>query len=264
MAEAVKAEETAEEQKPVELSADEKKAESKGWAPLDKWVDKGNAEEDHISAQMYLVRGQFLDDQRRDRKEIAELSAKVDNVGKMMVDEKKASYERGIQEAEAKHAKALDDGDNAAATAALDDIKNLDKEVMTPGPDPFDTWVQGNDWYRNDPVLFTYANEMDKFVHMQAGGRAMGAGEIGPHMDKVRELVKDRYPEKFGNPARDEQRTSEKTTGRTVATKTTEVKLEDLPDEMQTRAKQFVENELGSVKDYIQVLIDSGDIRVEG
>jgi len=251
------------EDKP-EAHPDDEPAGKAGWVNKEKWVEWGNTPESHVSSTMFLARGQFIDKQEKDAERINELEGQVANIGSLMADEKKASYERGVEEAETRHAKALEDGDTAGATKALQDMKDLDKEVMAPGPDPFQVWVDKNDWYSKDPMLFTAVNEMDRFVDMQANrGRRILAEEIPAHMDKVKDLVMEKYPEKFGNPARREAASTESTGGRTISTTPSEVGIADLPEEMQTRCKQYVDNGLGTEKDYIQILIDTGDIRVE-
>jgi len=249
------------EKQEVQLTPEETEASKKGWVSKDTWVANGSDEGDHVSAAMFLARGQFIGDQKRDREEISALRSQVGKFTQFMTDEKKASYERGLKEAEDKHAKALTDGDDEGAKAALEDIKNLDRNTV-PEVDPFETWVSQNDWYKGDPELFTFANEMDRFVHMQGGGGNIA--DVGAHMDKVKALVQDKFPEKFGNPHRNDPPSDSSAKGRTMETKPADVTLADLPEQMQVRCKQFVENGHGTEKDYIKVLINTGDIRVEG
>lgn len=72
------------------------------------------------------------------------------------------------------------------------------QEWLDAEPDAFDDWKVENTWFEDDPEMFAYAGQMDQFLHAKHGLKLSRSQRL----EKLTELVKKKFPEKFGNPAR--------------------------------------------------------------
>jgi len=237
--------------------SDEEIASGKGWQDLDAWTEAGHDPKDHVDAKTFNIRGQFIGDLKRQEAEIAELRRKTEKVSELLTESNKKAYEKGLKEAEERHARAVEEGDTAGAKKALDDVKDLTTAVQSPTANPFDEWVSENDWFTQDPDLFEYADKMDRYLAAQKRGQI---GDVKNHMNEVRKLVEQKYPEKFGNPARAETPVTDAPSQRTRQSPKSKYSYKDLNETQRSFCDEFVEMGVMTRDEYVKSLIDSGEL----
>ena len=69
---------------------------------------------------------------------------------------------------------------------------------MTAEPTAYDDWKKENDWVIKEPEMFAYAEQMDRYYQNQEGFTISRSKRL----EKVAEMVKKKFPEYFGNPAK--------------------------------------------------------------
>lgn len=258
MAEVEVGEEGAQEAAPETNSAEEK-ARSEGWVSLEEWTEKGNDPADHFDADTFNARGNLFDKINEQRDELKEIKRSMRRVSEMFGEEKKRSFEAGMREAEKKHADAVTDGDVPAAQAALQEMRDLENQAAPQGgQDDFQSWVSDNDWFTTDPDLFSYARQMDEFLATRKGG----VDNIRTHMDEVKALVESKFPEKFGNPARQAAPVTEQNSENRTRRSTGSAKknYNNLSATQKQFCDEFVAQGVMTREQYVQTLVDSGEL----
>lgn len=184
----------------------EQRAEAMGWTPkekfrgaADKWVDAATFVK--IGEESLPVLRERL---KKAEKTAADLGKSLSEFKKMSDENFEKGYAKAKQELEAKiEAAAEQGGKEAAATAkaATKELAALEGEKARRDAkgdaDPvFDGWVGQNEWY-NDADMRLEA-EAEAFKLRKRGDKSEGVD----FLDKVKEQVKKRFPDKFGNPRR--------------------------------------------------------------
>lgn len=242
----------------AEVDADEAKAREKGWQDLDAWKEAGRDPADHVDAKTFNIRGEFIGQSMQQQREIADLKAKIDRIGETFAEEKKRSYERGKEEALRRHEKALEEGDNDAAKAAVKDLEKLADERPREVPDDSSRiaqWQRDNaEWYY-DPEAFDLASKIDAALAARRGGIT----DIEAHLSEVKAEVARRLPKLFENPNRASAPAVE-TPSRTVSTKEKKPGYEDMPDYMKSACDTFVRDGVMTREEYVQAQIEAGEL----
>lgn len=65
-------------------------------------------------------------------------------------------------------------------------------------PGVYEKWTAENEWLKTDPDLFDYADKMDRFLNARDGLTKPRSYRLS----EITRMVKEKFPEKFGNPAR--------------------------------------------------------------
>jgi hypothetical protein len=186
------------------LGTVEERARRMGWVPeaefkgdKSRWVD----------AQTFVKNGEEALPILRERMRTlertnAELLKTVTEAKKFNETVYQRAYDKAKKDLEAQIRAAAKAGDEEAATQAADDLAKLEREKAERDAggdeDPvFDAWIAQNRWYSDDPDLALEA-EAEAFKLRKRGEKAEGVA----FLEKVKEAVKKRFPEKFGNPRR--------------------------------------------------------------
>lgn len=234
----------------------EETASAKGWLPLDAWTEAGNDPAEHVDALTYNIRGDFIGDIKKYQSEVRELQKNQKRTAELLTESNKRAREEGIREAEERHAKAVEEGDVDGAKKALADVKTASEPVETPA-DPFSDWMDDNPEFKTDRDLWNAFRQEDEWLAFQSGG----VKDIKAHMDQVKDAVKAKLPEKFGNPARNETPAVESTSTRTRQTKSSKPSYSSLDDTQKAFCDEFVAMGAMTREEYIQSLVDSGDLK---
>lgn len=229
----------------------EVEAREQGWRPKEEW--QGDPEK-WRPAKEFVERG--------------ELFGKIDHMGKELKETRKAlkmlqehhtkvketEYNRAIDELKALQKQHLADGDAdkyLEATELLTDLRTEQKareivhETAAPVVDVrFTDWQEKNTWYTKDSRMRDYAD----MVGMDYAKRNPGIDPVDV-LKFVTGEVKERFKDRFQNPARTKQSVESSTSGATP--KSTEFKMtEDERKVMNT----FVRTGAMSKEDYIKEL----------
>lgn len=209
-----------EQEQQAEPNPQESEARKMGWKSADEWDEDGGSGE-HLDAEEFLVRNKRLADRgdkilkaevSKQTRQIANLEQTIKDLGAHLTKAENRAYEKALKEIEAKAEKAVEEGDTDGYRRAKGEIKDLEKEVKaeakaTAAPktpqkaDPaFDGWMANNAWY--DPKDEGFDVEMATFADSIAEtiGRT---GLIGaPFYDRIKNEVKKKFPDRFGNQRR--------------------------------------------------------------
>lgn len=196
----------------AELGTAEDQARRMGWVPQEefrgdksKWTDAETFVKNGLESLPIL-----RENNRRLQKANEELSKSAADFKKMSDTAFDRAYTKAKRELEEKiETAATEGGEKAAATvkAATKELTELETEKTkrdaAGDEDPeFKAWELQNDWYK-DPELREEA-EVEAFRLRRKGEKAEGQA----FLDKVKEAVKKKHPEKFGNPRRDPKHAS--------------------------------------------------------
>lgn len=250
----------------VELSPAEEKALNSGWMPEEDWIEAGNDPEDWVDAKTFNRNGEFMDRIHKQKREIQDLRASIDDLKKLHG--KVAEVERKKVIDELKRAKAIAMEQEDYDTVVDIDEKMADVKAQTkqaapqPGPDPvftrdFNDWRAKNQWYDTNGAM-----------HDAADAYGERLARSGMHykdvFENVEEYIKKEFPEKFRNPARTQsavdggsRTSSSRGSSRSTQSK---VKFSDLPEEAQRTAKRFERQGVMSIDDYIKDYMTSGGL----
>lgn len=207
------------------MSESEDRAKARGWKDKDSYVDSGGDPEKWRDAETFLKVSddhngllrenlkRVEDTLMRITKEREEDRKAFEEFRKFSQDANKKTEERAYQTAKREYdqqvaslkrefKEAVRNGDETAADRLTDIIEGIKKpeppkteDVKPQSPEEapeFRDWKSSNDWYKKDPEMTWYADSIAQFVrasNQQLTGRAF--------FDRVTELVKEKYPDKF-------------------------------------------------------------------
>lgn len=131
-----------------------------------------------------------------------ELAKSVSDFQKMNDTSFQRGYEKAKRELEAAVKREAKAGNEEGAAAAATELAELEaektkREVATKDDPVFNAWLGQNAWY-NDTELKAEA-EAVAFLLRRKGDKTEGA----PFLDKVKEEMQKRFPDKFKNPRRE-------------------------------------------------------------
>lgn len=241
----------------------EAKAREMGWKPKDEWEgDDSN----WMDADKFVERNERIKE-RADgiaKAEISRLQREVKELSDTIVEfrdyyskvEQKAQ-ERALAELKRKQREAVETGDTAAFDAVDREIEGMAKDVASPekkapdSPDDapaFREFVSRNDWYNDDIRMTAAANRYGPELV-----RTKGYGPNDPALyEEVERLVREEFPDKFGNPAR--KRAAAVESGNTGPGNKRGGKkgYADLPPEAKASCDKFVKQKLLTKEQYIK------------
>lgn len=119
----------------------------------------------------------------------------------------KRAYEKAKKELEGKIASAAKAGDDATATAAVQELVALEgdhvKAEVRGQEDPeWNSWIAQNPWYKDDPDLSVEAEAVAYKLRAKAKRAGTAQVEGIAFLNLVKEELVKQFPQKFGNPRR--------------------------------------------------------------
>lgn len=247
-----------EQNEEIELTPDEEQAAKHGWTPKEQWVADGNPEEKWFDAKTFNIRGDFISDLKKRDAKIDELQSSLSEVKTIINGERERAYNRGLADAEARHAKAVEEGDVEGAKQALDDVREISQQKPAPVNNDaiVQKWIDENPDVYNNPDGWAEAEKLDKFLSRNGPPEDMNA-----HMAEVTRQAKERLMPK--NTARDEPPLSDSSPSRTLSKSSGEKKFtrDDLDDASKEAHDKLVKSEVMTSEEYIQSLVEIGALQ---
>lgn len=198
------------DKKNEDLGTVEDRARRMGWSPQEefrgdkaKWVD----------ATTFVKNGEESLPILRER--LRSMERSNIELGKSVVEFKKMSdtafdraYTKAKKELQTEIKVAAKEGDDKAVDAATTELANLEKEKaerkVASDKDPvFDRWVEDNAWYKDPDMAIEAEGEAFKIRKKMGSGQLTPVDGV-PFLELVKDAMKKRFPEKFGNPRRKE------------------------------------------------------------
>lgn len=229
------------------------KAMSMGWNP-----DKEAVGDKWVSAEVFLAKGEFLDEVHKLKRAIKNRDKKLDALTahlEMMRNKDFADREKDIK---AKKREAMEMGDYDSVELLdeeLDTVKaekrQAQEETKNDGPpEAYIEWAEENTWYSSDPELTAFADKIAPGIFQTGNGK-----DLADLYNEVSAEVKARFPEKFGGAksrpvsAVETARNSTRSTTRQTKSKHS---LSDLPEEDRKIAMTLIKTGVMSEEDYLK------------
>lgn len=161
------------------------------------------------------------------------------------------AYERALDELKAKREVAVASADTAAFHAAQSEIDKLNAETKPTTTVKRDTtpdttrvpeihpamaaWYEKNQWFNNDTLLHNVAKGYDAQIMKDQPGI-----DLADRLERVTEMVKERFPEKFGGNTRREAPGAVLTPGANTATRRNAKSYDNLPADAKKACDKYV------------------------
>lgn len=242
----------------------ESQAREKGWVSEEEWKESpDNKGKPWRSAREFVERGEMIGEIRSMRGEVEKMRSTM----RETMDQQAKAIRKTLEEKYKKDFDtAVDEGDKVKAEKAVNELHKLnnepDSEVLKVDP-AVDAFKSRNKWFSEnatDPVdkeMSEMAIALDIALHR--GGNESTSSRL----EIVEKRIKQMFPEKFGNSARDRPQTVE--TGGQIrrAGKKSVPSLDSLgPDFVNVGKKLVKSGVFKSESDYVQSLMDTGAIDV--
>ena len=205
-----------------ELSEIEQEATLHGWKP------EGAEGKRTLSAEEFMDRQPLYDDNKSMKRQIKRLQEGMDALkthqGKIRADERT----KVIQELQQAKVRAMEEENYNAVVQIDDKIAETRAEAQADVLEPvtnnaFESWVEGNDWYNQDPEMKEYADMIGNGYASQNPNK-----DLSDVYEIVTKEVKQRFKHKFQNPLSD---TSSPVEGaRRGSTTSSKLRASDLPE----------------------------------
>ena len=248
----------------VESPNHEARAREMGWTPKeefkgdpDKWVEA----KDWIErAPLYdNKQNPFFDEMKKLRRRSRTLEKTVDELKQHYSKVEETAYQRAVETLKQQKLTALEEGDHKAVIQIDDKIDELKEQKRTavsePKIDPvFETWLENNPWYDNDPKMRAYADEVGVRFAQDNPGRA-----VHDVFEYAAERVQSRFADKIRNSKREQPAAVE--AGRTSPGKSGKPRWSDMPEHFQRAGDKFVRQGIMTRDQYMADLIKIGELK---
>lgn len=206
-AEAVQSEaETADHSEPEgvvsKCSPDEQdEAKAMGWIPPERFKpDEGKR---FVDAKEFMERNPLYKKMKRMEESLGKVGEHYEKVLEQQKKTLKREHDAEMVRLREAKAEAISQGDGERVNAIDDQIDAAKEQAKATketieNPD-FKTWHKENEWYLKDKVLTAEANDL--FEKLTRSGGFSNAREV---YDTISSELKDRFPAKFKNPARED------------------------------------------------------------
>lgn len=245
-----------------EYSKEEVKAMEKGWLPKDQY--EGDPD-DWVTAREFNLKGEFIGKFRSQDKQIHNLKAQLDHLVGMYNTAEDRGRKQAIDELKQAKKAAIKDGDLERASEIedkIDEVKDMKVQTITTStPNPVEeyfnsTFLPNNQWFIEDPARRAYA-----VGYMKTNEQRLEAMSPEKAFAEVEKSVREEFPHKYRNAARDEQTVAgSNTTTRPKGGK--KYSTRDLDEATREIGKRLVER--GAFKDmdgYIEQLVKDGTLK---
>ncbi len=263
-----------EENEEVKISAGEQKARDSGWVPQDEW--KGDAD-DWVDYKQFNIKGELMGRINEQSSIINHLKSKVEDRDGALNDLKemqskiaKKAYNDALADLKAQKVQALEDDDHSAVVELDDQINDLkaakpdfDAEERAPAADTpqmdpvVDAWLKNpdNSWYHTDMDMKGVADGIAN--QLQVTNPNMSPADM---LAQVESRMRQLLPHKFQAPNShgDVDSGGDYSTGNKRGGKAPS--MADLNDEQKAACRRFKKIGLMDEKEYIQSLVDAGEL----
>jgi hypothetical protein len=201
------------------------------WVPAEKFVGLAETSLPHLKGTLKTMERKMAEQDALLRRQTEEMTGLRQDLSEFVQFSKGAeqrAYDKAVRDLKTEQLKAKEAGDLPAFVEATDKLDNLISEhpavtgkpkVDQPGAAPastpktpdeeyrawmaaepaaFDDWKAEQKWFTEEPEMFAYAQQMDQFLQANHGFTMKRSERLA----KLTELVKKKFPEYFGNPAR--------------------------------------------------------------
>lgn len=194
------------------------------WVGADKFVEMAETSLPHLKGTLKVMEDKMAEQTKlleQQDKKFESLQQDLSDFVQFSRASEQRAYDKAMTDLQEKQLKAKTDGDLDAFVEATEGIDNLlkthpavtgeDRPKGSAGqqktveqqyqdwigaePNAFEDWVAENQWFHNDYELHSEALKIDQFLQQKYGfskSRSFRLQEMG-------KMVKDRFPEKFGN-----------------------------------------------------------------
>lgn len=202
-----------EETKPVEIPEHEKTAREQGWTSKEEWVQAGKDPDEWKPAKRFLKDGELFEKINSQSKTIKDLQKKLETVVNYTKTVEQKTREKTLQELEALHVKAVEEGDVETAKRVNKQIVEIEKTpveaVEDEKSDPVneqrqlvDDFKARNKWFGADEELTDAAVAIEMAIRRRNPGIPLN--EV---FKQVEDKIKKTFSDKFENPIKDKPST---------------------------------------------------------
>jgi hypothetical protein len=219
------------------------------WVPADKFIETAENELPVLRENLRRLDSLYTKDVGSLKNELSEVKQVLTDFREFSTRAEQRAYEKAKRE-------LLDKRDVAVAHADTETFKAIDKEIQeldktvkpavpekkadatstAPAPDPAITsWISENPWFTTDTELMSYAKAQDQFLMQTKPGMT-----IGERLEEVRNRTKKEYPDKFGNPRREQSSTVAEPGAQTTRQSNKGKSYNDLPADAKAACDKYV------------------------
>jgi hypothetical protein len=215
------------------------------WVPADKFIETAENELPVLRENLRRLDNLYTKDVGSLKNELTEVKQVLTDFREFSSRSEQRAYEKAKRELEEKRDVAVAHADTETFKATQREIDELDKQVKpkepekktetVPPPDPAITaWIGENPWFTTDAELMAYAKAQDNFLMTAKPGMS-----VAERLAEVKNRTKKEYPDKFGNPKR-EQASSVAEPGAQTTTRKKGKTYDDLPPDAKAACDKFV------------------------
>lgn len=211
------------------------------WRDADEFLRKGEEIQGYLKKDLDKVQQMLT---ARD-KEINELRSTMEEFRKFHNETEARAYKRAIEDLKQLKAVAIEQGDGSKVVELDEQIADLKEAQKKPQVAPVSSadqvnqeyleWLPNNQWFVTKPELGRAATEYAEFLKFKdptlAGKRLL---------DAVTAEIKDKYPEAFENPARQNSQVGTSSDNRPNSGKAKKRTYADLPADAKAACDKFV------------------------
>ena len=199
------------------LPQEEFRGDPDNWKPAEDFIKLGETSLPHLKGTLKVMeskiaeQNKLIESMNADFKEFVQFSKNAEQRAyekaiKDLQSKQKQAKEAGDLDAFAEVTEALQDkilegrpavatGDKVEPAAALDSPQKTYEKWFNEGQDAYDSWVKTNNWFMDNPKMFSYAQQMDAYLNQKHGLKLSRAERL----EEMTKLVKKEFPDHFTN-----------------------------------------------------------------
>jgi len=225
-------------------------AEAMGWIPPER-AKKLPEGKEYVGPVEYMERNPLYRQMKELKSSFAQLNSHYQKVSEVEHKKAEKEFNEKIASLKAEKVKALDEADHSRVVEIDEEIRTTEKPTEEKADNTvFNEWVKENKWYEDDSFLRVEATKVGEILYSD---KLYGA-EL---LDAVKDHLKQAYPDKFSNPAREKPSAVEG--GTTKPTRSKKATVESLTADERTIYNNFermgVFSDEGSAEKYIKEVI---------
>lgn len=217
------------------------------WVPADKFIETAENELPVLRENLRRLDNLYVKETTALKNEVTEIKQVLTDFREFSTRAEQRAYEKAKRELLEKRDVAVAHADTETFKAIDKEIAELDNSVKPPAPPERKTdatkppddpaivaWVSENPWFTTDPAMAEYAKSQDAHLIRTKPGLS-----ITERLAEVKERTRVEFPDKFGNPRR-EQASSVAEPGAQTTRKKGGKTYDDLPADAKAACDKFV------------------------